>query len=463
MSLQDISQVSISLNTSGMTRAGFGTPIFFTAHNFFKERVMSITSVPTAGKLLTTKSNGYKAVVSALSNTPSVPALKIARILASSIITPIGTSDEGEIEVGAVYTISITDKNDNVATASYEAQESDALEDVVTGILAQLNGHMPALDGITLLSNGSSFTIKRAANLPDATDVNDFVISNLSNVDVEADTDQEDILVALSNVQDVDDDWYAVAWENHTNKDKILDFAATLTAQTKLYFYGSSALASINTPFKDGKTPDSETDILGYLSNTKSLRVVGWWHHEADESFNELAYAGYNLPFDAGSITWANNQLQVSAAQNAQGYPLTQTQQQNLSNRHANWTAIKGGIVYSREGKVIGNEWIDNIRGRDNLKSDLEADLFNLLVSQQGGKIPYTDGGINVVVGIIKSRLEFYKESRGFLAEPIDINVPSADQIPRDDKVNRVLRGITFNATLAGAIQLVDLQGALEL
>jgi len=242
----------------------------------------------------------------------------------------------------------------------------------------------------------------------------------------------------------------------------ILGLAKTLEAQDKLYFVGSAHVDTIDTGYTAGEDPSSSDDIIGWLIAGNFGRTVGFWHQDADTAFNELTYAGYGLPFDAGSTIWVNNKLPMSNGRNPDGNALDTTQQNNLNNRNANWTAFKGGVTYSRVGKVAAGEWIDTIRGRDNLKSDLEADIFDLLTNQQGKKIPYTDAGINIVAGVVETRLNDYKVNRGFLADPITISVPKAKDISRAEKVTRILNDMTFSANLAGAIVMVDLQGSLN-
>lgn len=456
MALQDIAQVSISLNTSGVSRAGFGVPMFITAHNYYKDRIRSYTTATDVATDMTTESNGYSAAVSTFSNTPSVSTLKVGRLIASSAFSP-RTAEDGTVTVGVVYTITVTDESDSEVAASYTTITNDTLSDIVTNLVSQINaGGL----NVTLTNEGDSFQISRAAPYP----ANDFVLSDISNLDVSAvqDLNSEGILDCLTEISEIDNDWYALSWEDHTTLSDILSVADYVESVEKLYFVGSAATSSINEPFTLGDEPTSGDDVLAYLADGGYLRTVGWYHQDADTDFNELAFAGYNLPFDAGSVVWANIQVPTSNAKNDEGNSLTTTQQQNLADRYSNWAAVKGGIVYTREGKVIGNEWIDNIRGRDNLQADLEADLFDLLTNQQGQKLPYTDKGINVVAGVVESRLNDYKVNRNFLTDPITINVPKAKDISREDKVTRILNDMSFKAKLAGAIIMVDLTGTLE-
>jgi hypothetical protein len=459
MALQDIAQVSISLNTSGVSREGFGTPLFITAHNYFSDRVRSYRQASDVALDMTTESNAYKAAVSAFSNNPSVEVLKIGRIIASSDVSP----DPSATTIGSVTKVTITDILGVFVEASYTTQEGDQLSDITSNLVSQIN----ASDvDVVITNNGDSFKVGRNGTFPDA----DFTLSNLQNIGASAsdDANVESILDAYTEIKKADKDFYLVSWENHSTlggddlEEGILDLAGVIESEQKLYVVGSSAQSTITTPFTQGNEPSEADDVLGFLQSGNFLRTIGWWHQDADSSYNELAYACYNLPFDAGSVVWANLKVQTSNARNAEGNALTATQEINLSNRNANWASVRGGIVYSREGKVVGGEWIDIIRGRDNLQSDLEADLFDLLTNQQGQKLPYTDGGINVIAGVVEKRLNSYKVDRQFLTDPITISVPKAADVSRSDKVSRTLRDLSFRAKLAGAIIVVEITGTLE-
>lgn len=475
MALQDISQVSITLESSGVSRAGFGVPMFMTITNSISSRIESYSSLSEVSDQFGTDSPAYSAAQSVFSNNPSVDTFKIGRIIpASEVFTPDAWVD------GLTVSVTITDNSGQtidsvIATQTYDNVTYTTAELLVSDLVSQIKAALGSnrSDGgeqtVEATDNGDgTFSLTSAASY-DYTTSDLLAISSLS-------TPAETLLEAYDAIIDVDNDFYAVATEIHKDVDtggtdgdgsaltQILDLADTIEASDsyKIYFVGSAASESITDVYTEGDTPLSTNDIMAYLNFNNLYRSIGWWSDQADNDFEELAFAGYNLPFDAGSVVWGNIQVPVSAAQNEDGNALTTSQQQKLSDRNANWATIKGGVVYAREGKVASGEWIDSIRGRDSLKSDLEADLFDLLTNQQGGKIPYTDPGINVVSGVVETRLNDYKDNRGFLTDPITITVPKAKNVTPEDKSSRTLE-MSFNATLAGAIMLVKLQGNLEI
>lgn len=453
MPLQDIATVTISLDSGGISRPSFGVPIFFAAHNYSTNRVDSFSTLAEVAALFGTTANAYKAAQSVFGNSPSVPTFKIARIVGNTDLTPTITT------VGTVYTVTVTDQAGVSVTASatMDGVTNTTASQIIDELVADINA---GTQNVLATDNNSYLTLSRESGTYPTID---FKISNVSNLTVaESSAGSESISTAYNNLKLVDNDWYAVGWEDHTDKTNILALAALVEADVKLYFYGSSAVESIDDTYVEGTDPDN-LDIIAWLSEGNYFRTVTWWHQDADTTFNEMAYCGYNLPYDAGTVVWTNNQLSgVEAAKNPSGVALTTTQQNNLNDRKCTFLATKGGIAHTRGGKVAGGEWIDNIHGRDNLQSDMELDLFDLLTNQQGRKLPYTDKGINVVAGVVESRLNYYKNVRGFLTDPIKINVPKAKDVLRADKVARVLNDLTFTAKLAGAIIMTDITGILE-
>jgi len=452
MALQDISQVTISLDSGGITRPGFGTPIFFTAHNYTDNRVDSFSTLADVAAVFGTEANAYIAAQAVFGNSPSVQTFKVARIIGSTTVTPTIST------VGTVYTIKVTDQDGvNVtASATMDGVTNTTIAQIVTELVTEINA---GSQDVTATNNTSFLTLARDAAYP----TNDYVVSLVANLTIATSASGlESISDAYNAVKLVDNDWYAVGYEDHTTKANVLALAALVEADVKVYFYGSSAVESIDDTYTVGGTPDN-ADIIAWLAEGNYFRTITWWHQDADTDFNEMTYCGYNLPFDAGTVVWTNNQLGgVSAAKNPNGFSLTTTQQNNLNDRKCTFVGVKGDVTYTRGGKVAAGEWIDIIHGRDNLQSDMELDLFDLLTNQQGSKLPYTDKGINVIAGAVESRLNYYKTKRNFLADPIVINVPKAKDVLRADKVARVLNDLTFTAKLAGAIVMTDITGILE-
>ncbi len=111
---------------------------------------------------------------------------------------------------------------------------------------------------------------------------------------------------------------------------------------------------------------------------------------------------------------------------------------------------------------MASGEWIDAIRGRDWLVARLRERI--VLHLQNAPKIPYTQTGAESLGNDVDAQL---KEGigQGYLASEPEyiVTVPDVSTISDADKIARTLPDISFEATLAGAIHIVDpLNGVLK-
>lgn len=263
-----------------------------------------------------------------------------------------------------------------------------------------------------------------------------------------------DWVAAATAIAAEDDSWYVLTAEVRTKAD-VLALAAYTEARVKLYFVATAETPSIDTVFDTGVS----TDTAAELKDLNYDRTIHYWHQDAATVFVECAFAGHNLPFVAGKSTWAYLQLNgVSQAKGTSGNPLTSTQVTNLLARNSNFSQTLSGVTVTREGKVTGGEWIDIIRGADALDEDMTKSLFDLLINQQGGKVPYDDSGLNLIRSVMVNVLNRFVDSN-FILSDFRISIPKAKDIAAVDKTNRILQNVTFQATLVGAIHAITVTG----
>lgn len=357
-----ISQVYITLKTSGLTNKGFGTPLFIADVSDVEPmgagvRVKAYASLEEVAVDWATSDAAYKAAEGFLSNTPRVPLFKIG-------YRDIGTAAE---------------------TAA----------DAVVAIEAQ------------------------------------------------------------------DEDWYFLTAQSHTAADT-LAYSNVAESRTKQYFFSSADTTSL-TAYSEGVS----TDPLAVAKENNFLRTKGFFHHDADTEYPECAFVGYNAPYLAGSVTWANLRLQgVAAAQDpSTGLPLNAAQKGYLEARSAAYSERLGtNTVITRNGITAGGEYIDVIRGRDNLESDINVAVMSLLVRQKGTKLPYNNTGITAILNVVENVLTRYSITpRSFIEPTFRLNFPMRGQVPTADIEARVYQSGTFEAELTGAIERTVINGSLEI
>lgn len=89
----------------------------------------------------------------------------------------------------------------------------------------------------------------------------------------------------------------------------------------------------------------------------------------------------------------------------------------------------------------------------------LEEDLFGLLKRQSdlGRKISYDQVGLTVIEGVIYERLNLAVARNFLAASPAPtVIMPNIANIPDNDKANRELNQVQFEAVLAGAVHYLQ-------
>jgi|GEM_PF-1189445 len=258
------------------------------------------------------------------------------------------------------------------------------------------------------------------------------------------------VVTDLTNIQGVNDDWYALACTDRTSA-TVQAIAAWIETQIKIFGTASSDLNIINQP-----AGTDTTSIAAILNNAGYVRSFVLYHQDALSDYPECAWFGVCLPFTPGSETWMFKSLATIAYTD-----LTTNQESNAFAKSCNTYEYIGGVGITQRGTMAQGEYIDIIRGVDWLTSTIQTLVYSILVNSP--KIPYTDSGITAIESQIRKALQMGIDNN-FIADnpPYQIFVPTAASVPAIDKANRILRNVKFQATLAGAIQAVQITGTVS-
>lgn len=180
--------------------------------------------------------------------------------------------------------------------------------------------------------------------------------------------------------------------------------------------------------------------------------------------YAHVAWLAEGSSYTPGSETWEYKQLTGITPSVLSSQEIAELEGQNL----AYYVEIAGKGC-TRNAKVIGGEWIDTIRFRDWLVSDMQTRVFSLLVSNP--KVPYNDGGIGMVDNQMIASLKQGQQNGGIDDDAYDAegalfpgfttSVPLAASVSDADKAKRVLNDCRFTARLSGAIHAVEIKGNL--
>nr|WP_285843039.1 DUF3383 family protein [Metabacillus litoralis] len=201
---------------------------------------------------------------------------------------------------------------------------------------------------------------------------------------------------------------------------------------------------------------NSET-LLSQVTGKNTIAFV----HETPSDYADAALVGRISPLEIGSYTVTFKSLE--------GVPVSQ-----FDNDKVNAIEEAGGIAYIRvggsnivsKGQTVAGEYIDILQGQYFLESRMSENIYGLLV--RSPKIPFTTNGIGLVVAEVEKTLKSGAAS-GIIATDengnaqYSIEIPDINAISTNDKANRSLSGIKWSATIAGAIEDVDIKGTLQL
>jgi len=428
MSLQDVVNVSIVRGTKSITRAGFGRALVL-GDNATTLGVYANLAEVAAG--FSTSDAEYIAARSYFGQERKPRSLLIGprttKVAQVHTITPTAANN-------FTYVVTI-----NGVEFSFLSDSDATVNEIVAGLIALINaGAEPVTaSGTTTLIltadvAGNGFTSSVGTNLSK-------VVTTPSNGVA------EDILAAVEDSEVAGLDWYGLLLTSRNNDD-IMNAAATIETMRRIFL----------TSTQDSDVLTSVTTDVASKLKARAYARTAYLYSADQENYPDAAWIGNRFPTDPGSSTWAYKVLAGIAPDK-----FSSTQAANLAFKLANtYTTIAGANVTGK-GKVAANEWIDTIVFIDWLQAQLEETIFAKLISSE--KIPYTDPGVSIIEGLIRGVLDRGIRVGGLAADPApEVFVPLVADVPEQDRQDRLLPDVTFNATLAGAIHEIEIDGVVS-
>ena len=441
MSLEDIISVSITAQTTTVSRLGFGTPLIARFHNVIPSVVREYK---TLGALT---DDGWPATDPAvliatkiLSQNPKPAKFKIGK--RASAFTQVVTFEVINVVEGYVYNfdivVGVTTTTINyvvlaAATPTTVAVALDALINAVVGVSST-----PAVGVITI-------TTDTAGDLVDYVGVSDEP-DNFQFKDITADPG---IAADLTAIETADaDGWYALLLDSNSEAE-ILAAAAFVEARKKIFICNTS-----DTDVVDNVVTN---DVMSDLQSFSYARTAIIYSQARLLNWSGAAWSGNRLPSDPGSSTWAFKTL---ASVQVDG---------NLTGGQVSVVESKGGNVYraiagvnvTTFGITASGEYIDVTRFIDWLDARIKERIFGVLINNP--KVPYTDSGVDLMRAQVLAQLNQGITAGGLAADPAPVvTAPLVKDIDPADKAARVLPDMFFTATLAGAIHQLVITGVLS-
>ena len=439
MPIEDIVNVRISRDTTAVQRAAFGTLLFVGQTPAIGSRYQTYSG--TAGMLEAGYKNTdpeYIAALAYFSQEISPDRIVIGRqAITSTVFTPVAIAGASAgNEYVTTYSVKIADE-----TFSVTGSNGNGAADICNALEALITASSQPVTAV----GGSTLTITPDAGSPFVTITNPVSAASGGKM-TQTYSATETVSEAVAAIAALTSDWYGLATYNNNPADIKL-IAAWVEANKKLYGYSTAGAANLD--------PDDTTAVMAELAALNYARTWGLWDEDAGVSYPEAAWFGVMLAIDPGSATWAFKTL---VGQDADY--LNTTESESVLAKSGNIYQLIGGVSITREGTVASGEYIDIIRGVDWLESRMEEVIYSALVNNP--KIPFTTSGIETIASLVSGQLQDGIE-QGVIADtpPFVVTVPDIATIPTADKLARELNGITFTATLAGAIQKVVINGSV--
>lgn len=439
MALSDIVNVSITTETAKVTQAGFGVPLILAADTpvGFTERTRSYTELSGLGVDFATTTATYKQASAIFSQNPRPPTVMVGRLAniptQRFAITPVASNS-------TVYELRV-----NGTLVSFTSDASATVTEIIAGLTSAIN----ALSlGITC-SDQTTY-LRVIANTAGAF----FSIESLDVTKLAIAQDHADpgLAADLGAIFLENSTWYALLFA--FNSKACVEAIATWAEANKKLFIAQTQDSAVIT-LADGSDTGGSQTVAGSLKASARFRTA-LIYHPSTMAFADGGLAGRCLPLDPGSETWAFKTLAgVSSV------TMTATHRTNALAKYVNIVETIAGVSVTEEGKVSANEFIDIIRFRDWLEARISENVFGALVRNK--KVPFTDGGIAIVKGLILAVLQDGVDVGGLASDPAPtVTVPKAANVSSNDKAARRLTGVKFDAVLAGAIQAVTISGTVS-
>lgn len=262
--------------------------------------------------------------------------------------------------------------------------------------------------------------------------------------------DGESYVENLTEIVKRDNDWYGLLADT-VDKAIVEDIAEWVEAHYKIYFTRSNDENIYNS--------ESEDDIAAILQAAERERTAVIFN-ETNDDFIDACLMGKGLAYMPGSITYKFKTLSGPKASTA----LTATQRAAILGKNCNLYSRIAGVSMIEEGTMASGEFIDIIIGVDFLRARMAENIFSKLINAK--KIPYTDAGIAIIEAEIRAILEnaikigiIARAPEMFDGRDYDVYTPKVAEISDNDRANRLLPDVTWQARLAGAIHKVLIRG----
>lgn len=445
MSLSDHVQISITADSLGVATAGFGIPLILSVNASFAERIRYYEDVSdVAEDFSVTTSPEYLAASAIFAQSPHPEQIAIGRAAGQPTQrykVTVSTVDDAHL-----YKLTVKGEGVTATDVEYQAVTSDVDADIAAGLVAALNLVTGANFTATGVASPISITGDAAGNW--------FSIESteVGYLKIEQDHAEPATTLAadITAISNENDDWYAL-YTLYNSEAYVKAAAAAIESLKKIYIADLSMSETV-TLAAAGTGSSDPADDLATLEYDRTATV----YHPSPASMCGAAWMGTRLHTDPGTENW-----KFAAPSGVTAVTLTATHKVNLRAKNCNVLQSIGGTPRMWNGTMVSGEFIDTTRGLDALENDMQTEVYNALAGAL--KVPFTDAGIALIENEVIGSLDRFVQ-RGFLSSnpAPTVTVPEAADVSSANKEIRTLPDVKFSATLAGAVNKVNVTGVVS-
>ncbi len=441
--LSDTVDISITQDSVGVQRAGFGVPMLLSGYAAFAERIRYYSSLSeVAADFATTTSPEYLFATRCFagSNPPDIIAIGRSALPATMVYT-LSTS---AIRNSHAYVILVKGKSVTPTTVSITSGVSATNDDVCAALVTALNAvvgnnYLAAVvagggdtDTITVTADAAGGWFSLEVNPAD-------LYSTLTHADPGVATD-------LAAIALEDNSWYALY--TCYNSDAYVKAAAMwVESAKKIYMVDSSDTEAILT---------TSNGTRGLLDDLKTLDYArtATIYHPSPADMAGAAWLGKCLPYEPGEETWKFKPLV-----GVNPVTLTSTHRTNLRARNANSFETSSGNNMTWQGTMVDGGFIDTTRNLDWVEDDMGASVMEVFLG--AAKVPFSNLGIAMLTNAMRASLK-RAVSRGIAEPDFTVTYPDAADVSDANKASRICPDLKFSFTLTGAVHSADVTGVVS-